>query len=119
MANPVTKLMERYIERQREKGKSPGPGFFRLPGSGAALANLTKAERERKGISRTTPAKSGPADFSGANKTLSDRKAATDALSQPKSYAKGGMVKKTGMAKVHKGERVMTKSQTKKMHKKG
>lgn len=29
------------------------------------------------------------------------------------SYAKGGKVRKTGMAKLHKGERVMTKSQTK------
>ena len=34
--------------------------------------------------------------------------------SKPGSYKKGGKVKKTGMAKVHKGERVLTKKQTKK-----
>jgi len=32
----------------------------------------------------------------------------------PKSYSKGGKVKKTGMAKVHKGERVLTMKQSKK-----
>ena len=30
-----------------------------------------------------------------------------------KKYARGGMVKKTGLAKVHKGERVLTKRQAK------
>lgn len=30
------------------------------------------------------------------------------------SYKKGGMVKKTGLAKLHKGEKVMTKDQVKK-----
>lgn len=29
----------------------------------------------------------------------------------PPSFAKGGMVKKTGLAKVHKGERVLTAKQ--------
>lgn len=30
---------------------------------------------------------------------------------EPSSYKKGGLVKKTGMAKVHKGEMVLTKKQ--------
>jgi hypothetical protein len=38
--------------------------------------------------------------------------------SKPGSYKKGGKVKKTGIAKVHKGERVLTKKQTKKFDKK-
>jgi hypothetical protein len=38
---------------------------------------------------------------------------------QPNSYKKGGKVRKTGVAKVHKGERVLTKKQTKKFDKKG
>ena len=33
----------------------------------------------------------------------------------PDKYKKGGMVKKTGQALVHKGERVLTKPQTKKL----
>lgn len=37
----------------------------------------------------------------------------TNASSIP-SYKKGGVVKKTGMAKVHKGERVLTKKQARK-----
>lgn len=40
----------------------------------------------------------------------------TDAASVP-SYKKGGMVKKTGLAKVHKGEKVLTKKQQKRMGK--
>ena len=34
------------------------------------------------------------------------------------SYKKGGKVKKTGLAKLHKGERVLNKKQTKKFDKK-
>ncbi len=32
----------------------------------------------------------------------------------PPSYKRGGKVKKTGLAKVHRGERILTKSQQKK-----
>ncbi len=32
-----------------------------------------------------------------------------------KQYARGGMVKRTGFARVHRGERVLTKSQVKSM----
>lgn len=35
-------------------------------------------------------------------------------LAQPSSFKKGGKVEKTGMAKVHKGEVVLTKKQAKK-----
>jgi hypothetical protein len=35
-------------------------------------------------------------------------------VGDPGTYKKGGKVKKTGLAKVHKGERVLTKKQNKK-----
>jgi hypothetical protein len=38
----------------------------------------------------------------------------TNALAEPAMYKCGGKVKKTGMAMVHKGEKVMTKAQQKK-----
>ena len=38
---------------------------------------------------------------------------------KPNSYKKGGKVKKTGVAKVHKNERVLTVKQTAKFEKKG
>lgn len=38
---------------------------------------------------------------------------------KPNSYKKGGKVKKGGMAKVHKGERVLTTKQSKQFEKKG
>lgn len=44
---------------------------------------------------------------------------ANDSKAQPSSYKKGGKVRKTGKAKVHKGERVLTVKQTKKFDKKG
>lgn len=37
----------------------------------------------------------------------------------PDSFKRGGKVRKTGIAKVHKGERVLTKKQAKKYRKRG
>ncbi len=42
-------------------------------------------------------------------------KLAREKGASPPSFAKGGKVKKTGLAKVHKGERVLTKAQAKGM----
>ena len=111
--NPFVMASRQYIESQRTKGKSPGSNFFRfVPGSTTALNELTKEDRERRGIPDPNP-KRQPTGFTGISKVLDDRKKATDKMSEPKSYAKGGMVKKTGMAKVHKGEKVLTKKQVK------
>jgi hypothetical protein len=38
-------------------------------------------------------------------------KAASAVAASPMSFARGGLVKKTGLAKVHKGERVLTAKQ--------
>jgi len=38
---------------------------------------------------------------------------ATGSMASPPSYAKGGKVKRTGMAKVHKGEVVLTAAKAK------
>ena len=40
---------------------------------------------------------------------------AASAVASPMSFAKGGKVHRTGMAKVHKGELVLTAKQTKAM----
>ncbi len=40
-------------------------------------------------------------------------KDAPDIKSNPASYKKGGMVKKSGMGKVHKGEKIMKKRMSK------
>ena len=42
------------------------------------------------------------------------KKAGDSQSASPSSYKHGGLVKKSGMAKVHKGERVLTKSQNRK-----
>jgi hypothetical protein len=42
------------------------------------------------------------------------KKKAEKMLAEPPSYNKGGTVKKTGMALVHKGEKVLTAKQAKK-----
>lgn len=46
------------------------------------------------------------------------KRAADPFLAKPSSYKKGGKVQKTGMALVHKGEKVLTKAQAKKAAKK-
>lgn len=43
----------------------------------------------------------------------------TPTMATPSSYARGGKVRKTGVAKVHKGEVVVTASQARARHKKG
>ena len=43
------------------------------------------------------------------SRAVSER--AASSLASPASFAKGGAVKKTGLAKVHKGERVLTAKQ--------
>lgn len=47
------------------------------------------------------------------------KSATAPAPAKPSSYKKGGVVKKGGQAKVHKGERVLTKKQSKAFTKKG
>lgn len=46
---------------------------------------------------------------------IEQRKRAMQQAADPNSYKKGGMVKKSGMAKVHAGERVLNQKQTKKL----
>lgn len=53
---------------------------------------------------------------------LKNRKKSSDGSSSDdgsQSYHKGGKVKKTGLARLKKGERVLTKGQQKKLLKKG
>ena len=55
--------------------------------------------------------------FGGAVKNIN---ASADAYASPNpipGFAKGGKVKRTGLAKVHKGELVLTAAMTKKLHK--
>lgn len=55
-------------------------------------------------------------------KQLSDSQAAAQTENQPKvqgSYKKGGKVKKTGIYRLHKGERVLNRKQTKRVERKG
>jgi hypothetical protein len=44
-------------------------------------------------------------------RALNEQAVSAAGMASPASYAKGGKVRKTGLAKVHKGERVLTKGQ--------
>lgn len=70
-------------------------------GSGSSGGLLTKYLKGRKG-------KSSSGDFSNAYSGTMEQS----------DYHKGGVVKKTGPAKLHKGERVLTKAQAKKYSRK-
>jgi hypothetical protein len=68
--------------------------------------------------SRTLLGKSISRAISGAG--VKNINAASDAYASPNpipGYKKGGKVKRTGLAKVHKGELVLTAAMTKKLHK--
>jgi hypothetical protein len=50
----------------------------------------------------------------GSDSSLGEKSGKNDMnAAMPKSYAKGGKVRKTGMAKVHKGELVLTAAEAK------
>lgn len=48
------------------------------------------------------------------NKKKSGSSSGLSGLADPSSFKRGGKVRKTGRALVHKGERVLTKAQTRK-----
>lgn len=70
------------------------------------------------GMSRTLLGKNVSRAISGgATKNIN---ASADAYASPNpipGFKKGGKVKRTGLAKVHKGELVLTAAMTKKLHK--
>lgn len=59
------------------------------------------------------PPKKPFANLGGTERAIKDRGAE---LKKVDSYKKGGKVKKTGLAKLHKGEHVLTTKQTKKLN---
>jgi len=87
------------IENARKSGGIVTADTFKNADARAALQRLAKADTER-GMSTMQLAEREQA-----------RRAGT--LAKPPAFKKGGMVKKTGMAKVHKGERVLTSKQAK------
>jgi len=77
------------------------------------------AKNAAKGLVTTPRAEGAPRKFEDTGRDTGDavrelRKKQEEAL---KEYRKGGKVKKTGPAKLHKGEHVLTAKQTKKMEK--
>jgi hypothetical protein len=52
--------------------------------------------------------KSGARELLGKDLSRAVSSRATSAVASPPSFAKGGKVKRTGLAKVHKGEVVLT-----------
>jgi len=87
------------IEANRKAGRPNDPGMFKDPDARMALQKLTKADRE----SKMTPMQMAE----------QEQQRRTGTLARPPAFKRGGMVKKTGMAKVHKGEKVLTKRQVK------
>ena len=82
---------------------------------------VKKMQRISKGISDTSRTLLGKnvsrAISGGAVKNIN---ASADAYASPNpipGFKKGGKVKRTGLAKVHKGELVLTAAMTKKLHK--
>lgn len=87
---------EEKIESKRQSLKIPTPDDYKTAASRQALYRLNK--------------KSDTADDSAVDTA---KKYASETKAKPFVYKKGGKVKKGGMAVVHTGERVLTKSQQK------
>ncbi len=100
---------------------------YRLPGAASRLSAKLKQDRASARVLGSNVAEpSGPSmkeldkyttDTVGGK--LARRQEATKSAAEGRqpvygSYKKGGMVKHTGLAKVHRGERVLNRKQTKK-----
>lgn len=62
--------------------------------------------------------KSDGSVFGGLAAKAGAKRSTSMQSAEPDSYKRGGTVRKTGMAKVHKGERVLTKRQAKRFRSK-
>lgn len=93
---------EKKIEDKRKALKIPTPDDFKTKASRDALYNLNMKNAKANESKDDTAADT-------AAKAEKERKA------KPFVFKKGGMVKKGGIARVHSGERVLTKSQQKKV----
>jgi hypothetical protein len=71
-------------------------------------------QRVKKAMKWVGAVKEGSKMLLGKDLSRAVSNRATQAVSaSPPSYAKGGVVRRTGMAKVHKGEKVLTLAQRK------
>lgn len=94
----------KIIEDSRKSGTIIPSSFFKSDEAKAALKQLTKEDTAAAAAKKMQNTPSAPLDAEAARR----KKAG---LSIPGGFKKGGMVKKTGMALVHKGEKVLTKKQ--------
>lgn len=74
-------------------------------------------QRAKKGLKWIDTIKTGSRMLLGKGLSQAVNARAMEAVASPPSYAKGGVVKKTGLAKVHKGEKVLTLAQRKQLKK--
>jgi hypothetical protein len=74
-------------------------------------------QRAKKAMKWVDTIKKGYTALAGKDLARAVSKRATEAVATPASYAKGGVVRKTGVAKVHKGEIVLTLTQRKALKK--
>jgi hypothetical protein len=74
-------------------------------------------QRAKKALKWVDTLKSGSRMLLGKGLSQAVNARAMEAVASPPSYAKGGVVKKTGVAKVHKGEKVLTMAQRKALKK--
>ena len=68
-------------------------------------------QRVKKAMKWVGAVKEGSKMLLGKDLSRAVSSRAVGALASPPAYAKGGVVKKTGIAKVHKGEKVLTLTQ--------
>lgn len=95
---------KKILDREKEL-KIPTPADFKSEASRKALYSLNKEAAEKASSKNDTAEEM-------AKKHEKDRKA------NPFVYKRGGFVKQGGMARVHTGERVLTKRQSKSFQRK-
>ena len=79
---------------------------YALKGTKAIKDAILKRKGGKSDDERSSPSRNDTSG--GPNPNPEDYRMAI-----PSTYKRGGMVRKTGLAKVHKGERVLTKAQQK------
>lgn len=96
LQSKATDPEEEKIENKRLALKTPSPDDYKTAASRQALYRLNKKEASKDDSATDT-----------------HKKYEAETKAKPFVYKKGGKVQKGGMALVHTGERVLTKSQQK------
>lgn len=105
MARQSTSDLDSLISEEQSKRR-----ILSQPSRWLSQAKVQRASREIE------TARRGGRAMTGEQMSRHHQAALKRLLANPSAYAKGGKVQRSGLAKVHKGETILTRAQSRRFH---